>query len=66
MILDPWGNPYNVAIDSNNDGIVNIFSSIVNSTQKVTNIFTDIAIWSNGPNSINEFGLNDDISNWIG
>ena len=58
-------NPYNVAIDSNMDGTVSIYSDGVNYTQKVTNIYTNIAIWSNGPDGINDFGLNDDISNWM-
>lgn len=60
MIVDPWGEPYHVAIDTNEDGITEIcrFGNID------LRIHQPVLVWSNGPNRRNDFGLGDDICNW--
>lgn len=54
-ILDPWQHSYNVKADWDGDGKLRIGS---------TNIATPVAVWSNGPNGENEFGLGDDVTSW--
>jgi hypothetical protein len=54
-LLDPWGHPYHIAFDVTQHGTVTI-------GQK--HLATNIAIWSDGPNGINEYGEGDDLSNW--
>jgi len=54
-ILDPWNNPYHIALD-------------VEGKQEITigqkKIPARVAIWSNGPNGIDEQGDGDDIVSW--
>jgi hypothetical protein len=54
-IVDDWGNPYHIAFDSNHVGTI----KICNATIKAT-----VAVWSDGPNRINENGTGDDIRSW--
>lgn len=51
---DPWGNPYQILLPGKNNII------------KVgTNLIDDIvAVWSFGPNDINEYGKGDDVCSW--
>ena len=53
--IDPWGRAYHVAIDADNDGDVNIGEGTA---------YGVFAIWSEGPNQLNEFGEGDDIRSW--
>ena len=55
QVMDPWGNPYHIAIaDSNVSNIV--ISGI--------DIGGPVAVWSNGKNKKNEYGKGDDITSW--
>lgn len=53
--VDPWGNPYHLAFDSDGDGITEVGS---------THITSRVAIWSSGKNGRNDHGRNDDICSW--
>ncbi|MEZ5303711.1 MAG: hypothetical protein R3F11_24165 [Verrucomicrobiales bacterium] len=53
--IDPWGNRYHFALDHDNDGVVNPGADPIN---------RDFAIWSDGPNGIDEHGGGDDIKSW--
>jgi hypothetical protein len=53
---DCWGNRYNVVLDCDDNGVVIIGSD--------TNVAEYVAVWSNGPNGVNDFGANDDIGTW--
>jgi hypothetical protein len=50
--VDPWGNPYHVALDENGDGKVRVGE---------THVLSEMVIWTAGANGINEFGRGDDI-----
>ena len=52
---DPWGRPYHVCFDTDADGRAEVGGNAVPKF---------IAIWSDGPNRVNEHGDGDDISNW--
>lgn len=54
--LDPWGNPYHVALDNHKDGRISINGIEVPSM--------NVIAWSNGRNGTNEFGGGDDIVSW--
>ena len=62
-LIDPWGNPYNVALDTDNDGRTFIQKVYWNCEITVL-INSPFAIWSNGPNGKDELGQNDDICSW--
>ncbi len=53
--LDGWGTNYHYFFDHNQDGFVAPAGSPVRRRA---------AIWSNGPNQIDEQGKGDDINNW--
>jgi hypothetical protein len=53
--VDPWKHPYHIVFESNDSGKVLVGSAYVQ---------TRVAIWSDGPNQINEFGKGDDFCNW--
>lgn len=55
LFLDPWQQRFNVKADWDGDGKLRIGS---------TNIAAPVAVWSNGLNGENEFGLGDDITSW--
>lgn len=69
-IVDPWDNPYNICIDTNNDGIVEIHRHYLEYEDGPliehyhVKIGASIAIWSNGPNQKDDLGLGDDIKSW--
>jgi|ERR1043166_630749 hypothetical protein len=52
---DPWGHAYHIEIDTNDAGAVMI------GNQKVAKPF---AVWSDGPNKLNEYGGGDDLRSW--
>jgi len=68
--VDPWGEPYNFAIDTNGDGIIEIHGqsyahkggSLIE--EYILRIGQPVAIWSNGPNLRDDLGLGDDIASW--
>ena len=64
MILDPWGEPYHIAIDTNGDGITEI-QLLYAEAEIIERVEAPFAIWSNGPNRKNELGRGDDIASWI-
>jgi len=57
MAEDPWGHPYRLALDSDNDGLVRVGDRFLRRR---------VAVWSDGPNEVNEFGEGDDlhVRNW--
>ena len=69
-IVDPWDNPYNIYIDTDNDGIVEIDLHYLRDKDGPliehyhVQVGASIAIWSNGPNKKDDLGLGDDIKSW--
>jgi len=58
--VDPWENPYKIMVDFDGDGKITVR---VNGGQ--TNLSLPVAIWSRGPNPLeNGGGRKDDITNW--
>ena len=53
--VDPWNHPYNISFDVKASGKVTVGSQILS---------TNLAIWSSGPNGVNEYGTGDDLSSW--
>jgi len=53
--IDPWGHSYHIMVDANYDERV----AIGGATLK-----TPVAVWSDGPNRMNEFGGGDDVRSW--
>jgi type II secretory pathway pseudopilin PulG len=69
MITDPWDEPYNIAIDTNGDGVVEIIHKTFTADNKpidclVLRIHSPIIAWSNGPDKRNDLGFGDDICSW--
>lgn len=63
-LVDPWGETYHIAIDTDNDGITEIFLS--SSKEEICKrVNSPVAVWSNGPNRENDLGGGDDIASWI-
>lgn len=60
MIVDPWGGPYHIAIDTNGDGIIEIHP--IEGIE--LRIHQSVIAWSNGPNRRNDLGFGDDICSW--
>jgi hypothetical protein len=54
-LLDPWGNEYHISLDIKRAGKIKVGNQFVPQPY---------AIWSNGKNKLNEYGLGDDISSW--
>jgi hypothetical protein len=54
-LVDPWGRAYHIGVYRNADG---------QTTIGPLKVPRPIAIWSDGPNGINEFGGGDDVTNW--
>jgi type II secretory pathway pseudopilin PulG len=54
-MVDPWGQPYHISLDLNRDDQVTVGHQMVS---------LPVAVWSDGPNKINEYGQGDDISTW--
>ena len=54
--LDPWGRPYHVFFDTDDDGRTEI--------KPMTFVPEPVAIWSDGFNKLNEFGEGDDVCSW--
>ena len=54
-LRDLWGNLYQIQLDRDGDGSVRINGKLLSSP---------IAIWSYGPNGVNEYGEGDDIASW--
>ena len=52
-LLDPWGTPYHIMVDSDYDSAITI------NGRRLEKLFI---VWSSGENKINEFGLGDDVS----
>jgi prepilin-type N-terminal cleavage/methylation domain-containing protein len=58
--VDPWENPYKVMVDYDGDGEIT-----VRVAGGQTNISFPVAIWSRGPNPLeDDNGRKDDIKNW--
>jgi hypothetical protein len=53
--IDPWGNPYRLALDDDGDGITEVEGSSIN---------VSVAVWSTGRNGMDEAGAGDDIRSW--
>ncbi len=70
MIVDPWGMPYNIAIDTNADGSIDIIEKRFDKDADSLNfsfvmrIYRAVIVWSNGPDKQNDFGFGDDICSW--
>ncbi len=58
-LYDPWGGPYHVVLDLNNDAIVTVPQSTGGST---TLKGRRVAVWSDGPDR--KPGTNDDVTSW--
>jgi len=52
---DGWGQPFNVALDATGDGEVKLGELRVPAT---------VAVWSSGPNKLDESGAGDDVPSW--
>jgi len=52
---DPWGRPYHLILKSDKSSVLKVGRF---------DISNNVAIWSNGPNRINESGEGDDICSW--
>lgn len=71
-LLDPWGEPYHIAVDRNGDGKTTIRcednqardTDLTSRRQTDVTVQLHVAVWSNGPNRKNECGYGDDLSNW--
>jgi hypothetical protein len=55
QVPDPWTQPYHIRLDWEGGGAIALPS---------TNLPRRVAIWSSGPNQINEYGAGDDIRSW--
>ena len=53
--LDGWGQPFNVALDATGDGAVKLGN---------LNVPGAVAVWSSGPNKLDESGAGDDLPSW--
>ena len=51
---DPWGNDYQVKLDDDQDGKVNVNKDI----------YADAAVWAPGPNGEDDDREDDDITSW--
>jgi hypothetical protein len=68
-IVDPWGEPYHIAIDTNGDGAVELVWKTFTHDYKpiddlVLRIYRPVIAWSNGPDKRNHLGFGDDICSW--
>jgi hypothetical protein len=71
-LLDPWGEPYHIALDTNDDRKTEIScednQSILLDLTSVRSTKVKIAfpaaVWSNGVNRRNECGYGDDVCSW--
>lgn len=60
QFVDPWENPYKIMVDYDGDGEITVKVS-----GGQTNLSLPVAIWSRGPNPIEDGGgRKDDITNW--
>ncbi len=64
MPTDPWGNPYNIYLDRDKDGVIEIRHETATNEERIIRINRSVAIWSNGPDGINSWGDGDDITSW--
>ncbi len=74
--LDPWGRSYRVALGLGENGITNIESSdscslggvqtLRTVSERIVNVSVNspFAIWSTGPDGINDCGYGDDVCSW--
>lgn len=53
--VDPWKHPYHVIINDDGSGELRIQNKVIS---------TDVAVWSDGRNGVNEFGDGDDVRGW--
>lgn len=53
--IDGWGQPFNVALDATGDGTVKLGE---------LNVPGAVAVWSSGPNKLDENGKGDDLPSW--
>jgi len=63
MVTDPWDEPYNIAFDTNRDGITEIVLEYAGE-KTVKRIKAPFVVWCDGPNRKNELGSGDDIASW--
>ena len=54
-LVDPWGQPYRIVLDTNGDGQINVGNKMLR---------TPVAVWSIGKNGRDEAGAGDDIPSW--
>lgn len=69
MIADPWDEPFNIAIDTNGDGTVELMRKTFTHDNKpiddlVLRIHRPVIAWSSGPDKRNDLGFGDDICSW--
>jgi hypothetical protein len=69
MIVDPWDEPYHIAIDTNGDGIVElVWKTFTHDYEPIDDlvlrIYRPVIAWSNGPDKRNNLGFGDDICSW--
>ena len=55
LLIDPWGNALNIVLDSNR------LAALLGEKAAHPGV---PAVWSNGPNGINENGQGDDVASW--
>lgn len=55
QVVDVWGRPFHFALDGNRDNAV-AFGDL-----RAT---SPVAVWSDGPNGLNEYGEGDDVTSW--
>jgi hypothetical protein len=53
QFVDPWKHPYHIAFSS--ESKIVLHQTVINHS---------VAIWSDGPNGTNEYGLGDDVHSW--
>ena len=54
-LVDPWGHPYRIMLDTNLDNQLNVGSEVVQQ---------NVVVWSLGKNGRDESGMGDDIPSW--
>lgn len=57
VLLDPWENPYQVIMDYD-------FNDKIEIAALATNLNRGVAVWSLGPDRVDDKGENDDITSW--
>jgi hypothetical protein len=56
IFLDPWGRSYLIVLDKDRDNEVSVGRDVLHDVP--------VAVWSCGPNGVNDWGLGDDVASW--